>query len=263
MEKEKKELVDYTYAFGRWLSAKETRKWNPKVVHAEVIPQTGPIILCGNHLHKNDQFPVMLATKRTIHWMAKDEYFMNPKSRFVMNVMGCIPVMRGERKSQDHSSEIAIEYLKKGHAVGLFPEGTRNVYQIAIKKLYALKEQIKNATATESADYMKQLMDEYQNVVEEVEQAKRTIESKGNHVEEGDILLPFKYGAVHFAHKVPDAQIVPFAVTGDYKENSDNLMVRFGEPYYLESTDYDVETKRLRDKVRTLVLDNYKQTGYR
>lgn len=263
MIKEKKELIDYTYAFGRWVSAKETKKWNPQVINADVIPKNGPIILCGNHLHKNDQFPVMLATNRTIHWMAKDEYFMNPKSRFVMNVMGCIPVMRGERKSQDHSSEIAIEYLKKGDAVGLFPEGTRNVYQIAMKKLCVFKQKVKNLGENLDLSQIDALKEEYHNILEEIEQAKKTIESKGNHVEEKDILLPFKYGAVHFAHKVPEAQIVPFAVTGDYKENSDNLMVRFGEPYYLESADYDIETKRLRDKVRTLVLDNYKQTGYR
>ncbi len=42
-------------------------------------------------------------------------------------------------------------------------------------------------------------------------------------------LLPFKFGAVSMAKKTK-ATIVPFAVTGDYKFRSKNLVYRFGKP---------------------------------
>lgn len=267
MNNYKKELVDYTYAFGRNLSeAYVMKKWHPTIINADLIPTDGPIILCGNHLHKHDQFPVMCATKRTIHWMAKDEYFTDIKSAPVMHMMGCIRVNRGEGKI-DNSKEIAIDYLNKGSAVGIFPEGTRNVYQIALKKLSCIRNEMESIINCGFIDKIAQeklekLNQQYKLCLRELEQAKQIVEKKGNKVIENELLLPFKFGAISMAAHT-GAKIVPFAVTGDYTEDNDNLMVRFGEAYNLSSSDYENESNVLREKVKQLLIENYDQTGYR
>ena len=56
--------------------------------------------------------------------MAKKEYFDNKKTAWFFKRTGCISV---DRKNKDeHAKECAIEVLKDGGAIGLFPEGTRN-----------------------------------------------------------------------------------------------------------------------------------------
>ena len=49
--------------------------YNPKIIHKEVIPKEGSILLVGNHKHVYDQCLTIMATKRVIHYMAKKEYF--------------------------------------------------------------------------------------------------------------------------------------------------------------------------------------------
>lgn len=49
-------------------------------------------------------------------------------------------------------------------------------------------------------------------------------------------LLPFKYGAVSMARQT-NATIVPFAITGDYEFRSDNLVIKFGEPFKVGEND--------------------------
>ena len=99
-------------------------KYKPTVIGSENIPDSGPIILCGNHMHTHDQYNVMMVTKRVIHYMAKKEYWDSPKTRWFFNMVGCIPVNRQIHDS--NAKEAAIEVLKNGGAIGLFPEGTRN-----------------------------------------------------------------------------------------------------------------------------------------
>lgn len=97
--------------------------YNPKVYGTENIPQKGAIIICANHRHMMDQCPIIISTKRMIHYLAKKEYFDGNFSWF-FKMSGCISV---NRKTKDpEASNRAIELLKQGYAIGLFPEGTRN-----------------------------------------------------------------------------------------------------------------------------------------
>ena len=88
------------------------------------IPDEGPVLFCGNHIHIMDQCLAILCTKRPIHYMAKIEYFQNPKTKWFFQMMGCIPVNR--QIHDDNAKEKAIDVLNKGLALGIFPEGTRN-----------------------------------------------------------------------------------------------------------------------------------------
>lgn len=97
--------------------------YHPKVIGASKIPKDGPILLCGNHRHVLDQMPVLISTKRVVHYMAKKEYFTG-KLAWFFKMVGCIPV---DRSIHDESAKTrALNVLKNNGAIGIFPEGTRN-----------------------------------------------------------------------------------------------------------------------------------------
>lgn len=97
--------------------------YSPKIIGAEKIPQDSAVVIAGNHKHVYDQCLTIMATKRVIHYMAKKEYFEGKLAPF-FRLVGCIPV---DRSRKDFSSAMsAMKVLKKGGAIGIFPEGTRN-----------------------------------------------------------------------------------------------------------------------------------------
>lgn len=97
--------------------------YHPTIIGQENIPKTGPILIVGNHKHLMDQCGPIIATKRVIHYMAKDEYFKG-KWAWFFRITGCIPVNR--RIKDTKAKEMAIDLLNDTKAIGIFPEGTRN-----------------------------------------------------------------------------------------------------------------------------------------
>ncbi len=104
-------------------------KWyyNPTIIGKENIPKEGAILIVGNHKHLYDQCLSIISTKRFIKYMAKREYFDNKKTRWFFKSVGCISVDRSVHDGKAKGE--AIETLKNGGAIGLFPEGTRNKTQ--------------------------------------------------------------------------------------------------------------------------------------
>ena len=101
-------------------------KWyyNPTIIGKENIPKDGSILIVGNHKHLYDQCLAIISTKRGIHYMAKKEYFDDKKVAWFFKGTGCISV---DRKNKDpKATSLALDVLKDGGAIGLFPEGTRN-----------------------------------------------------------------------------------------------------------------------------------------
>ena len=98
--------------------------YNPKILGKENIPIEGSIIICANHIHLMDQCMPIISTKRDIKYMAKKEYWDNKKTKWFFNMAGCIPVDRS--KKDDEATKQALDWLGKGGAIGIFPEGTRN-----------------------------------------------------------------------------------------------------------------------------------------
>ena len=68
-------------------------------------------------------------------------------------------------------------------------------------------------------------------------------------------ILPFKVGAVKMAHET-NCEIIPFAITGDFKIFSKTLKIEFGNPIKIASDDLEKETEKLRDIVVKMVSDN-------
>lgn len=117
--------IPFLYRFGRFILGPIFKfYYNPKIIGKENIPKTGSILIVGNHKHLYDQCLTIIATHRGIHYMAKKEYFDNKKVAWFFKGTGCISVDRS--KKDDKATSLALDVLKDGGAVGLFPEGTRN-----------------------------------------------------------------------------------------------------------------------------------------
>ena len=88
----------------------------------ENIPKSGPFVLASNHIHLFDPGPIMCLTNRQIHFLSKASLFKMPQALIFRN-MDLIPVNRDGNDREAYES--AVEYLKKGEIVGIYPEGTR------------------------------------------------------------------------------------------------------------------------------------------
>ncbi len=126
MSKEKKKkLPNVGFRIFRGILGPIFRFWyRPTIINKEVIPKDGPIMICADHIHLFDQCGIIISTKRTIHYMAKIEYWRSWKTRWFFNAAGCIPVNR--EIHDENAKNAALDVLNNGGAIGIFPEGTRN-----------------------------------------------------------------------------------------------------------------------------------------
>ncbi len=82
---------------------------------------------------------------------------------------------------------------------------------------------------------------------------------EGTRNKTSEFLLPFKFGCVSMAKKT-DSYIVPFAVTGDYKFRSKNLVYRIGKPFKVED-DLEKANKKLEKIVGDLKRESLNMKG--
>ncbi len=97
--------------------------YKPVIVGKRHIPETGRIILAGNHTNYFDCILVSCATNRCVHYLAKDELMKGPL-KIIFKGLGIIPV---NRRTKDRAAlQTAIETLNDEKVIGIFPEGTIN-----------------------------------------------------------------------------------------------------------------------------------------
>ncbi|MDK2984641.1 MAG: 1-acyl-sn-glycerol-3-phosphate acyltransferase [Clostridia bacterium] len=94
-----------------------------KVYGIENIPEEGPAILAANHVSYWDPIVVGVASPRVVRFMAKNELFSILILRNIIKALNAFPVDR--KKSDRAAIKSAIEVLKNGEVLGIFPEGTR------------------------------------------------------------------------------------------------------------------------------------------
>lgn len=90
----------------------------------ENLPKEGGLIIACNHQNNFDPIVLGRASKRVVHFMAKEELFeKNAFGRFLLH-LNAFPINRGagDMTAIDFSEEI----IKKGWVLGIFPEGTRS-----------------------------------------------------------------------------------------------------------------------------------------
>ena len=97
--------------------------FRPTVVGAENIPLTGPVLIAPIHRSNVDFALTLFISKRKVFFMAKDSLFRVPLLGPLVTHLGAFPIHRGsaDRESMAHSEAV----LRQGHALVLFPEGTR------------------------------------------------------------------------------------------------------------------------------------------
>lgn len=90
----------------------------------ENLPQTGGYILCSNHRSYLDPIFLGVKVKRQLAFMAKEELFRVKVLGPIIKKLGAFPIARG--KGDTGAVEFAIDTVKSGKALMLFPEGTRS-----------------------------------------------------------------------------------------------------------------------------------------
>jgi 1-acyl-sn-glycerol-3-phosphate acyltransferase len=97
--------------------------FRPTVVGADNIPLNGPVLIAPIHRSNVDFALTLFISKRKAFFMAKDSLFRVPLLGPLISHLGAFPVKRGtaDRESMTLSEEV----LRQGHALVLFPEGTR------------------------------------------------------------------------------------------------------------------------------------------
>jgi 1-acyl-sn-glycerol-3-phosphate acyltransferase len=98
--------------------------WRFKRIGAEHIPRSGGVIIASNHAAYVDPPFLGAVTPRELFYLAKAELFSNALFGWLIGKYNAIPVTRGafDRKAISR----AVELLREGKALLLFPEGTRN-----------------------------------------------------------------------------------------------------------------------------------------
>jgi 1-acyl-sn-glycerol-3-phosphate acyltransferase len=96
-------------------------------VGIEKLPKKGPYVLVANHVTNLDALAVAYLTyvqlKRAPHFLAKEGLFRVPVIGAVLLAAGQIPVYRSGHRN-DTPLKAAHAYLKAGHTIAIFPEGT-------------------------------------------------------------------------------------------------------------------------------------------
>ena len=88
------------------------------------MPEQGAVILAANHMSNWD--PPLLASFliRPVTYMAKQELFEIPVFGAAIRACNAFPVKRGA--ADRGAIKAALQALKQGRCLGLFPEGTRS-----------------------------------------------------------------------------------------------------------------------------------------
>lgn len=94
-----------------------------EVTGREHVPRTGALVVYANHRSYWDPPFLGLALPRPVHFMAKEELFRIPVFAGLIRWLGAFPVRRG--RADRASLRQALELLRAGRAVGVFPEGRR------------------------------------------------------------------------------------------------------------------------------------------
>jgi 1-acyl-sn-glycerol-3-phosphate acyltransferase len=95
-----------------------------KVSGTDKMPTQGPLIICPNHVGTIDPPLVPAFVPRGDTWsMAKSEYFRNPLINWLFTNYHAFPVVR--HTADRVALRRAFDFLKEGHALVIYPEGTR------------------------------------------------------------------------------------------------------------------------------------------
>ena len=91
------------------------------VIGCEHINRAGGFLLASNHISHFDPFIISSVVRRKIDWMAMAEFFPLPIVGLFLRAVDAFPAARD--RADRKTIRTAIERLKNGRIVGVFPEG--------------------------------------------------------------------------------------------------------------------------------------------
>jgi 1-acyl-sn-glycerol-3-phosphate acyltransferase len=116
--------VPLTYATVMIVATPVVRWWGRlEVIGQDLLLASGPTILMVNHDSAWDPVVVgVAARRRQIRALAKSSLWKSRPMAWVLDHMGQIPIERG--RGDLAALTAAIDHLRQGQCIGIFPEGT-------------------------------------------------------------------------------------------------------------------------------------------
>lgn len=99
--------------------------WRMRVHGRENVPKSGAVIVACNHISNLDPPVLGTACPRRLSYMAKQELFKIPVLGPLITAVGAYPVDRHGPATA--AIKRSVEVLRAGGAIGIFPEGGRNI----------------------------------------------------------------------------------------------------------------------------------------
>ena len=99
--------------------------WRLRVRGREHLHPRRAYVLVSNHQSLAD-IVLLYALHRQFKWLAKESLFAIPFLGWNMRLVGYIPLERGQQGSITRSYRRALDWLRHGMSVIVFPEGTRS-----------------------------------------------------------------------------------------------------------------------------------------
>jgi 1-acyl-sn-glycerol-3-phosphate acyltransferase len=116
----------FAWLLGRPIIGSLVRVFAPlRVYGRDRVPANGPVVLCFNHFSWLDPWAIGAVCPRNIYYVAKQEVHDNKLIGPFIRIFGTAAVRRGE--SDREAVRAMREFVRRGDALGMFPEGTRQV----------------------------------------------------------------------------------------------------------------------------------------
>lgn len=97
-----------------------------RVEGLEHVPEHEPAILASNHISFSDSIFLPLMLRRRVTFVAKAEYFDDPRTAWFFRAVGQIPIRRESATAAQGALDAATEVLRAGGLFAIYPEGTRS-----------------------------------------------------------------------------------------------------------------------------------------
>ena len=122
------------YPIAKYIAPLIYHPWLRKIVGLENIPKDTAFIIAANHSSYYDTLlPYTILTVRLnkqIHSLSNNRYWKISAAGAILDWGQCIPVYVGkdyDAKKNMQALKKAGDFLKKGHIIQIFPEGTRSL----------------------------------------------------------------------------------------------------------------------------------------
>jgi len=100
-----------------------TALYDMRASGGENVPPTGGVLVVGNHQSNFDPPMMAVACRRHFHFMAKHTLFKHRRFGWLIHNFNAIPI--DQQKGDTSAIKAAIECLRRGGMVLIYPEGSR------------------------------------------------------------------------------------------------------------------------------------------